>query len=1084
MGAAWSNRGGGGGGDGGGAAGSSRNPFSRTTSDPVKAGDNPHVHSSRYATSRFQQPLLLPVVAGGGGGGGLPLNDVVTSPRTRVMVRGNFRRFTSGLGRSFRKIHGRPKLRGGGGQGRSPGWSGGGKSGSGPDGEPGGGASSPTTAEAFVGVLAAVRKGDYPIEVLLDAMASLSERLYEADSEVLFKHLASPSVLEALVRVVLRRADDHRTAVVMDVLVSGPPRFRKAILLNGDLREPLFRFLECPTLTDDAEPGRMRNAAASETTSTRGGSGGLSVPSFGVGVVPAGAPPSPSCGSSLSVAGLPWTSSFSALSGLQHDPYSPVRRSCTSDMWAAGMAMAANTPCVGPVHPPTPHPQHAAATMTNDLSVVAERVTRLLAALLNDAPDEFARAAAKRRSFAADVLSVCAGAGCVFDLLPPLFSAKSYYSMAPPEDLRYGATNAVGVVLLADADVLKLMVRRFKAAVNVVPATPDSQAAMENCLSMVVALSLRCIPPLRFEPSKTPDKATAAGLGAFVDRLSVITRPAHLGALLDTAFGAAPRDGGLALRRTLGALTELFRTIRAGALSPLPGTRGMMAALDTRPMERELAARIPALAGVLRSGVGVGDVDGGGQRQGTSRIAASVAGGEPAGRVAQRDAPLGRASGALPFCSGGGGGGDGATSASPAHGRSSPNLQSSPLSSVSPSWNSSSSPASPVKASGRGGGGGLPRISPGAPTALPKDPGLVSIVSVVATPPSSPSSNCPAPAMPGGPPSAISAGSVVSTSRTNSKAAPPLCLPAYAGAGGPAADTPSFLAPVGTAYEWVRSPLGSTRLAVLDLLSLAFSSNCPEAHSALAATAVPLTLMELFGSLRWNSILHRSVAECVAVSLACPSTALHRAWLSEAELPARTLDLYARAFEVSTRRLRRPRTQPAAYVGDVMRMADAMRLFLVRHRLRQDRGEGDDPGGRGRGSGTGPGSDAVVGASDGGPLVRGVCGASVPPQGPSLGAATHGGPPGIPTAYRDTPAAAAADNDTAAPVYTPEALLDLFGPTPAEAAEVLKALDAFNAGTLKTYVAQAVKPLGGARPTVHSASVFAPLTTNCSLNVD
>lgn len=360
----------------------------------------------------------------------------------------------------------------------------------------------------------------------------------------------------------------------------------------------------------------------------------------------------------------------------------------------------------------------------------------------------------------------------------------------------------------------------------------------------------------------------------------------------------------------------------------------------------------------------------------------------------------------------------------------------------------------------------------------------MSIVSVVATPPSSPSSNCPAPAMPGGPPSAISAGSVVSTSRTNSKAAPPLCLPAYAGAGGPAADTPSFLAPVGTAYEWVRSPLGSTRLAVLDLLSLAFSSNCPEAHSALAATAVPLTLMELFGSLRWNSILHRSVAECVAVSLACPSTALHRAWLSEAELPARTLDLYARAFEVSTRRLRRPRTQPAAYVGDVMRMADAMRLFLVRHRLRQDRGEGDDPGGRGRGSGTGPGSDAVVGASDGGPLVRGVCGASVPPQGPSLGAATHGGPPGIPTAYRDTPAAAAADNDTAAPVYTPEALLDLFGPTPAEAAEVLKALDAFNAGTLKTYVAQAVKPLGGARPTVHSASVFAPLTTNCSLNVD
>lgn len=859
------------------------------------------------------------------------LADAVSSPRTRVVVKGNFRRFTSGLGRSFRKIHGRPKLRGGP-SGRGPSWGGGGEKGGGSgskDDERGGGG--PTSAEAFVGVLAAVRKGEHPLEVLLDAMASLSERLYEADSEVLFKYLASPSVLEALVGVVLRRGDDHRTAVVMDVLVSGPPRFRKAILLNGDLREPLFRFLECPTLADEAESGRKRNAAVLGATPTRGGSGSLFVSSFGGGggggdrSGPTDVFHFPSSGPSTAGADLHWSSSQSAPSGLQYDVQS---RSAARDVWAAGMAMAANTATSLLVHPPTPHPQQAAATLPEGLSVVVERVTRLLAALLNDAPDEFAKAAAKRRSFAADVLSVCAGAGCVFDLLPPLFSAKSYYSMAPPEDLRYGATNAVGVVLLADSDVLTLIVRRFKAAVNVVPATPDSLAAMENCLSMVVALSLRCIPPLRFEPSKTPDKATAAGLGALVDRLSAISRPAHLGTLLDAAFGVAPRDGGLALRRTLAALTDLVRTIRAGALSPLPGTRGMMAALDTAPMERVLAARIPALAAVLRTGVvGRRDTDGGGQRQGPPRASASEARGEsPGGVGARRGAPLGSATGALPSRpagSGGGGGGDGSiggAAASPSHRPSSPTSQSSLLSSVSPSATSSSSPPSP--APGRAGGGGNPpSITRGAPSVSSQVPGLGSMVSGVATPPSSPSTNGPTPPSKAGSlPSVRSVASVVSTARASCAWAPPLCLPECERSGSSAAaDAAPPLAPVGTAYERVRNPLGATRLAVLDLLALTFSSNCPESHAALAATAVPLTLMELFGSLRWNSILHRAVADCVAVSLACPSAALHRAWLLDAELPARTLDLYARAFEVSTRRLRRPRTQPAAYVGDIGR---------------------------------------------------------------------------------------------------------------------------------------------------------------------
>lgn len=132
----------------------------------------------------------------------------------------------------------------------------------------------------------------------------------------------------------------------------------------------------------------------------------------------------------------------------------------------------------------------------------------------------------------------------------------------------------------------------------------------------------------------------------------------------------------------------------------------------------------------------------------------------------------------------------------------------------------------------------------------------------------------------------------------------------------------------------------------------------------------------------------------------------------------------------------------------------------------------------------GAAADAAA-ASDNGPLAQGVGGGSTPSQGPTLGAATHGGAPaGIPTAYRETPAAAAAGGDTGGPTYTPEALMALFGPTPTDAAAALQALDAFTAGTLKTYVAAAVKPLGGARPPVHSASMFAPLPTNCSLNVD
>jgi len=1134
---------------GGGSGG--RGAFGRTTSDPSTPADTPHLHSSRYATARF--PPQLSVAATAAVAGATPAIGGGGSPQSRgVVVRGNLRRLTSGLGRSFRKIQGRPKFRpaappargGGSGWGRKANGAaaGGGAHGS----------ASGTTADAFAPVLAAVRKGEAPLEALLDAMATLSERLADGDAEALFKHLATPAVLDALLRVVLGRRDGPRTAVVMNVLVRGPPRLRKGILQSGALREPLFRFLEHPAAADQAEAARERQAAASAVAAAAAAAAG-GWPGGGGGLSPLGgrlagawsaarSPRAQSAGASAASLILSGARSQPASAPMLAatsdsciivEPQSPVSRHGVRSVWAAGAAQLLGGGVPAPAPGPAPIPSLEEPDAPVDLSVVAGRVARLLAALLNDAPEEFAKVAAKRRSFVADLLKVCASTGCVVDVLPPLLSANSYYALSPPEDLRYGATNAVGVVLLADANVLTLLVHRFTAAVDVVPATAGSLAAVENCLAMAVALSLRCIPPLRWEPSKRPDQATVARLTTLADRLSIISRPAHVGALLDAAFGVASRDGGLALRRTLAALTDMMRTIRLGTVSAQPATRAIMAALDMGPMERELAMRIPALASVLRAESGPG---GAGQRGGPlSTLAAPVSSGgaTAADAVAmgcplpcfpQREAPPTQGSVASPprerGCGSGGGvgsggelpsswsqraGGGGATIPS---GAATSSAQSSPLSSTSPSWTTASCPPSPGTGTSCGGdGSGAGRVG-GMEERGFAAPSTSSAMSLVVSTPPSPNAACPSsptsPAtLPAVPLVAAAGGATAGTPLADATPAgvvraTPLPVP-LTPASSTAPHRPSTPASIGTAYERVRSPLGSIRVAVLDLLALVFSSNCPEAHAALAAASVPSTLMELFCALRWNSILHRSVADCVAVSLACPSTALHRAWLTEAELPARTLELYARAFDVSTRRLRRPRTQPAAYVGDVMRMADAMRQFVARHRGQLERGCMAEPGGVGGGdaaaaavatavtpatpsAGRGSGGSGSAPTSDGGPLVRGVGGAGAAALGPTFGAPpARGDAVALPTACREAPAAV---GGLAAPAYTHEALLGLFGGTPAAGAAALKALDAFTEGTLQAYKANAVKPLGGARPTVYSGSTFAPLRTNSSLNVD
>ncbi|OSX72372.1 hypothetical protein BU14_0442s0007 [Porphyra umbilicalis] len=899
----------------------------------------------------------------------------------------------------------------------------------------------------------------------------------------------------------------------MNVLVRGPPRLRKGILQSGALREPLFRFLEHPAAADQAEAARERQAAASAVAAAAAAAAG-GWPGGGGGLSPLGgrlagawsaarSPRAQSAGASAASLILSGARSQPASAPMLAatsdsciivEPQSPVSRHGVRSVWAAGAAQLLGGGVPAPAPGPAPIPSLEEPDAPVDLSVVAGRVARLLAALLNDAPEEFAKVAAKRRSFVADLLKVCASTGCVVDVLPPLLSANSYYALSPPEDLRYGATNAVGVVLLADANVLTLLVHRFTAAVDVVPATAGSLAAVENCLAMAVALSLRCIPPLRWEPSKRPDQATVARLTTLADRLSIISRPAHVGALLDAAFGVASRDGGLALRRTLAALTDMMRTIRLGTVSAQPATRAIMAALDMGPMERELAMRIPALASVLRAESGPG---GAGQRGGPlSTLAAPVSSGgaTAADAVAmgcplpcfpQREAPPTQGSVASPQ----GKGAVAAAVASAAVGnyrRAGANVRAgavlrSPLGRPPPLPNRPRyRPRTGTSCGGDGSGAGRVGGMEERGFAAPSTSSAMSLV--VSTPPS-PNAACPSsptsPAtLPAVPLVAAAGGATAGTPLADATPAgvvraTPLPVP-LTPASSTAPHRPSTPASIGTAYERVRSPLGSIRVAVLDLLALVFSSNCPEAHAALAAASVPSTLMELFCALRWNSILHRSVADCVAVSLACPSTALHRAWLTEAELPARTLELYARAFDVSTRRLRRPRTQPAAYVGDVMRMADAMRQFVARHRGQLERATPS----AGRGSG-GSGSAPT---SDGGPLVRGVGGAGAAALGPTFGAPpARGDAVALPTACREAPAAV---GGLAAPAYTHEALLGLFGGTPAAGAAALKALDAFTEGTLQAYKANAVKPLGGARPTVYSGSTFAPLRTNSSLNVD
>lgn len=217
---------------------------------------------------------------------------------------------------------------------------------------------------------------------------------------------------------------------------------------------------------------------------------------------------------------------------------------------------------------------------------------RVLSALLHEGPAEMTEFVAARKGFIHKLVQNHISVSSVSDFVMELCAANPLSSV-DNDELRYGAPNAAGMILLAKENVCGILSELFESCTDDVSlggmTTECKRAREEACLHCILELSKRTLViPLYDKSNCSYGGRYIKHLNMSLSRLSVFHDTSHIGRILHNSLKALfgmPGDRGVALVNTLETITQLLNIVAAGSSSKLASTRMNMRRTPTKALE-------------------------------------------------------------------------------------------------------------------------------------------------------------------------------------------------------------------------------------------------------------------------------------------------------------------------------------------------------------------------------------------------------------------------------------------------------------------------------------------------------------------
>jgi hypothetical protein len=239
-------------------------------------------------------------------------------------------------------------------------------------------------------------------------------------------------------------------------------------------------------------------------------------------------------------------------------------------------------------------------------------MARILAALLRESPTEMTEYISARKGFLSSLIQNHISVLTVAEFVVELCAANPLSAIEHRDEIRYGAPNASGIILLAKERVCETLVDIFESCTDDVSLgglTASSKRAREEaCLYCILELSKRTLVIPNFDKNNCSyGSRYIKQLNLCLCRLSAFEVTTHIARMVQFALGALfgePGDRGVALVASLEVITELLNTVAAGSESKLASTRLNMRRTPTAELERVILDHSAILSKLVMLEVG------------------------------------------------------------------------------------------------------------------------------------------------------------------------------------------------------------------------------------------------------------------------------------------------------------------------------------------------------------------------------------------------------------------------------------------------------------------------------------------------
>lgn len=236
----------------------------------------------------------------------------------------------------------------------------------------------------------------------------------------------------------------------------------------------------------------------------------------------------------------------------------------------------------------------------------------ILSSMLHESPGEMADIIGARKGFLTKLVYNHVHNRAVADFLVKLCAPKALTITESTDELRYGAPNVIGIVLLARDGVPKQLVKIFEEATGgLMVEGMDAavrRARQEACLYCMLEMSKRTLVIPRFDKKNCLyGSRRMKQINAGLEGISVFKQTALIEKVVDFGLGAlfaTPGDKGVSVVAALKAVIDLLHAVEAGSKAKLASTRKQMSAVSTRALEEVVVNRVAVLTRLATLEVG------------------------------------------------------------------------------------------------------------------------------------------------------------------------------------------------------------------------------------------------------------------------------------------------------------------------------------------------------------------------------------------------------------------------------------------------------------------------------------------------